>query len=69
VAPRRITTRDAEALYGIPARTIRRWYTEGRLTDPVIDKGRYLWMQTEIDQMHQLRGASRLRRPRSMTHS
>ena len=49
-------------MVGIPARTIRRWHAEGRITDPEIDKGRYLWLETEIDQMRQLRGASRLRR-------
>lgn len=65
---RRITTADAEAIYGIPARTIRRWHAEGRITDPLVDKGRYLWLETEIDQMCQLRGVSRLPRSRSMAH-
>ena len=59
---RRITTADASRLYGIPARTIRRWHAEGRITDPEIQHGRYLWLETEIDQMCQLRGGSRLRR-------
>jgi len=65
---RRITTSDAEAIYGIPARTIRRWHTEGRITDPEVDKGKLMWLETEIDQMRQLRGKTRLRRSGSMAH-
>ncbi|WP_214103222.1 MerR family transcriptional regulator [Acrocarpospora catenulata] len=57
---RRISTAAASRLYGIPARTIRRWHAEGRITGPEVDKGRHLWLQSEIDQLAQLRGTSRL---------
>lgn len=57
---RRITTADASRLYGIPARTIRRWHTEGRITDPEIRHGKHWWLHSEIDQLAQLRGTSRL---------
>lgn len=61
--PARISTKDAEAIYDIPERTIRRWHAEGRITDPVAEKGRLLWNTDEIDQMAQLRhGRKRLRR-------
>jgi predicted site-specific integrase-resolvase len=56
-----ITTADAAAIYRIPARTIRRWHAEGRLTDPVTEHGRYLWNREEIDQLAQLRSGHRLR--------
>ncbi|MEV0149087.1 MULTISPECIES: MerR family transcriptional regulator [unclassified Nonomuraea] len=56
-----ITTGDAAAIYCIPARTIRRWHAEGRLTDPLVDRGRYLWNRGEIDQLARLRSGHRLR--------
>ena len=67
-AQRRISTKDAAKIYGIPERTIRRWHTEGRLTDPERDGHRLLWNVDEIDQMAQLRhGRMRLRRTNVMT--
>jgi hypothetical protein len=64
----RITTSDAARIYHIPARTIRRWHTEGRTTDPVVVKGKLWWLQEEIDQLAHQRGASRLRATPRMTH-
>lgn len=47
----RISTAQAERQYGIPARTIRRWHAEQRLTDPE-RRGRTLWWDVlEIDQL------------------
>lgn len=64
----RVSTKDAAKIYGIPERTIRRWHTEGRITDPAIDHGRYMWNAAEIDQMAALRrGRVRLRRRNVMT--
>lgn len=66
----RISTADAAKIYGIPARTIRRWHTEGRITDPVNDHGRYMWNAAEIDQMAALRhGRARLRRANIVAHT
>lgn len=60
---RQISTADAEEIYGIPARTIRRWYTEGRVTQPEMVKGRLMWNHEEIIQMAGHRkGRQRLRR-------
>lgn len=64
----RITTADAASCYGIPARTIRRWHTEGRITDPEVRDGKHWWLLSEIDQMAELRGGSRLRKVPVMTH-
>ena len=64
----RITTADAARIYKVPARTIRRWHTEGRTTDPVAIKGRLHWDAGEIDQLAALRsGRARLRRVNVMT--
>ena len=63
----RITTADAEAIYGIPARTIRRWWAEGRITDPEIRHGRYWWLLSEIDQLAHQRHKSRLTRTPHLT--
>lgn len=47
----RISTQQAARQYDIPERTIRRWHTEGRLTDPQ-RRGRALWWNIlEIDQL------------------
>ena len=52
---RRISTGQAASHYGIPARTIRRWHAEGRLTDPE-RRGRALWWNVlEIDQLAEWR--------------
>lgn len=59
---RRITTADAARIYHIPARTIRRWHAEGRTTDPVFDRGKAMWLASEIDQLAAQRDGSRLRR-------
>ena len=65
-----MSTADAERIYQIPARTIRRWHSEGRITAPVRDKGRLLWDAEQIDQMAALRtGRARLRRANVMTHT
>ena len=64
----RITTADAARIYHIPARTIRRWHTEGRTTDPLVIKGKLWWLREEIDQLAHLRGGSRLPVARPMTH-
>jgi DNA-binding transcriptional MerR regulator len=68
VSTSRISTADASAAYRIPARTIRRWHTEGRLTDPQIERGKYLWDRNEIDQLAQQRNGHRLHRAPQMTH-
>jgi predicted site-specific integrase-resolvase len=66
----RISTGDAEATYGIPARTLRRWRQEGRITEPVTKNGQKWWLLSEIDQLAQLRGRNRLpRRPVMTDHS
>jgi hypothetical protein len=66
----RISTADAAKLYGIPARTIRRWHDEGRITGPAINHGRYMWNAEEIDQMARLRhGRARLRRANIVAHT
>ncbi|MDF5758597.1 helix-turn-helix domain-containing protein [Spongiactinospora sp. TRM90649] len=57
----RISTADAARIYRIPARTIRRWHSEGRLT-ATRDGKRLLWSCAELDQLADLRGASRLPR-------
>lgn len=54
-APRRITTKDAEKIYGIPERTIRRWHAEGRMTAPERDGHKLMWLASEIDQLAQWR--------------
>lgn len=65
-----MSTADASRIYHIPARTIRRWHTEGRITAPVRDKGRLLWDAEQIDQLARLRaGRARLRRTNVMTHT
>lgn len=46
-----MSTADAERIYRIPARTIRRWHAEGRITDPVTVQGRAMWNPDEIEQM------------------
>lgn len=48
---RRISTKDAESIYGIPERTIRRWHAEGRMTDPEHDGHKLMWDADEIDQL------------------
>lgn len=51
----RISTEQAARKYEIPARTIRRWHAEGRLTDPQ-KRGRTLWWSVlEIDQLAEWR--------------
>lgn len=57
----RISTADAAQLYRIPARTLRRWHQEGRIT--VHRDGRNLWWDcNELDQLAEQRGAGRLPR-------
>ncbi len=64
----RITTADAARIYKVPARTIRRWCDEGRITEPIAIKGRLHWDAGEIDQLAALRkGRVRLRRVSVMT--
>jgi hypothetical protein len=58
----RMTTKEITELYGIPARTLRRWHAEGRMTDPIVERGRFLWSLDEIDQLSALRGRGRLPR-------
>lgn len=58
----RITTSDVTANYGIPARTLRRWREQGRITDPTIKDGKLWWLLSEIDQLAELRGGFRLPR-------
>lgn len=63
----RISTADAEFLYQIPARTLRRWHTEGRIT--VQRDGRnLLWDCDELDQLAEQRGDSRLPKTPVMAH-
>ena len=65
---RRISTADAARIYRIPARTIRRWHTEGRITDPQRHGRRLMWNADEIDQLAAQRaGRARLRRANVMT--
>lgn len=59
-----ISTRDASRIYKIPERTIRRWHTEGRITDPEVVGGRLMWNHEEIVQMAAMR-RGRTRLPRS----
>ncbi|MFI6296723.1 hypothetical protein ACIBEJ_34395 [Nonomuraea sp. NPDC050790] len=64
----RISTAEAAYMYKIPARTLRRWHAEGRIT--VERDGRnLLWSRTELDQLTKLRGNTRLPRMPQMTHS
>lgn len=50
-----ISTARAARHYGIPARTIRRWHAEGRLTDPQ-KRGHTLWWNVmELDQLAEWR--------------
>ncbi|WP_329520523.1 MerR family transcriptional regulator [Spirillospora sp. NBC_01491] len=60
----RISTRDAARIYRIPARTIRRWHAEGRITEPEMRKGCAYWDAEEIEQMAELR-TGRRRLPRA----
>jgi predicted site-specific integrase-resolvase len=57
-----VSTADAARIYRVPARTIRRWYTEGRITEPVRHQGRLFWDAEQIAQLVRLRGVSRLRK-------
>lgn len=64
----RISTADAALLYRIPARTLRRWHQEGRIT--VQRDGRnLLWSCAELDQLADQREAGRLPRTPVMAHS
>lgn len=64
----RISTADAALLYRIPARTLRRWHTEGRIT--VHRDGRnLLWDCAELDQLTEQRGGGRLPRTPVMAHA
>lgn len=58
----RITTAEAADIYHIPARTLRRWANEGRLT--TTRQGRTILLNPdELDQLSDLRADTRL--PRS----
>jgi predicted site-specific integrase-resolvase len=64
----RISTADAALLYRIPARTLRRWHAEGRIT--VHREGRNLWWNLdELDQLAGQRGEGRLPRTPVMAHA
>lgn len=64
---RRISTADAALLYRIPARTLRRWHTEGRITARR-DGRNYLWNCDELDQLADQRAGHRLPRTPLMAH-
>lgn len=53
-----LTTADASNVYGIPARTIRRWAQEGRLT-VIYEGGRNWYRDTEIVELIRLRATRR----------
>lgn len=63
----RITTADASIIYNIPARTLRRWHTEGRITAHR-DGRNYTWDCAELDQLADQRAGYRLPRTPLMTH-
>ncbi|MGI5288043.1 helix-turn-helix domain-containing protein [Nonomuraea polychroma] len=57
----RISTADAAVIYHIPARTLRRWVNEGRLTSQ--RQGRAILVNCdELDQLADLRDGHRLPR-------
>ena len=51
----RVTTAEAAKLFGIPERTIRRWWAEGRLTDPERHGRALLWDVAQLAELAEWR--------------